>query len=189
MAQDRHGAAAGPFDCPPHSTKRRPAACFPMRPADQGRPPQPSNEGTVSRETSYWPHLQRTRHPPCAARRHLGRDSCRGHGRHRQHGHRQHHQASRQYPGSRSLAPPFFAGIVSEPASGPVTHPFRDIVKIFSSATGTPTGTLRARGSQNFSAVSRLGDDQSFVASAFNRKACVSHLLKFTIDPAGRPAR
>jgi len=85
-------------------------------------------------------------------------------------------------------APPFFAGIVSEPASGPVTHPFRDIVKIFSSATGTPAGTLRAPGSQNFSAVSRLGDDRSFVAAAFNRRACVSHLLKFTIDPAGRPS-
>ena len=85
-------------------------------------------------------------------------------------------------------APPFFAGIVSEPASGPVTHPFRDIVKIFSSATGTPAGTLRAPGSQNFSAVSRLGDDRSFVAAAFNRRACVSHLLKFTIDPGGRPS-
>jgi hypothetical protein len=85
-------------------------------------------------------------------------------------------------------APPFFAGIVSEPASGPVTHPFRDVVKIFSSATGTPAGTLRARGSQNFSALSRLGDDQSFVAAAFNRRACVSHLWKFTIDPVGKPS-
>jgi Tol biopolymer transport system component len=36
--------------------------------------------------------------------------------------------------------------------------------------------------------VSRLGDDRSFVAAAFNRRACVSHLLKFTIDPAGRPS-
>ncbi|HEX6856623.1 MAG TPA: hypothetical protein VF204_15110 [Streptosporangiaceae bacterium] len=87
-----------------------------------------------------------------------------------------------------SGVPPFFAGIVSQ-SSGPPAHvTFRDVVKIFRSAKGTPAGTIRAPGSQDFRAVSRLGNDQSFVASAFNRKACVSHLLKFTIDRAGRPS-
>ena len=84
--------------------------------------------------------------------------------------------------------PPFFAGIVSQPASGPVTSSFTDVVKIFSSATGAPAGTVRARGSQTFSALSRLGDDQSFVAAADDRKACMSRLWKFTIDAAGRPS-
>jgi hypothetical protein len=90
--------------------------------------------------------------------------------------------------GRLSGAPPFFAGIVSEPASGPGTHLFRDVVKIFSSAKGTPAGTITARRSQDFSAVSRLGNDQSFVAASFSRRACVSRLWKFTIDPAGRPS-
>jgi hypothetical protein len=86
-----------------------------------------------------------------------------------------------------SGVPPFFAGIVAQ-SSGPQDHPtFRDVVKIFSSATGTPAGSITAPGSSEFRAVSRLGSDRRFVASAFDRKACVSHLLKFRIDRAGRP--
>jgi hypothetical protein len=92
-------------------------------------------------------------------------------------------------PGDRlSGVPSFFAGIVAQ-SSGPQDHPtFRDVVKIFSSATGTPAGTITPPGSSDFDAVSRLGGDRRFVASAFSRKACVSHLLKFSIDRAGQPS-
>ena len=87
-----------------------------------------------------------------------------------------------------SGVPPFFAGIVSQSSGSSAHATFSDVVKIFSSAKGTPAGTVTAPGSQDFRAVSRLGNDQSFVASAFNRKACVSHLLKFSIDQAGQPS-
>jgi hypothetical protein len=60
-------------------------------------------------------------------------------------------------------------------------------VKIFSSATGTPAGALPSPASQEFEAVNRLGDDQTFVAASFDRSACVTHLWKFTINAAGKP--
>jgi hypothetical protein len=85
-------------------------------------------------------------------------------------------------------APPFLAGIVAQPFGSPDHPRSRDIVKILSSATGSPAAALRARGSQNFSAVSRLGDDQTFVAATHNRRTCSARLVKFTIDQAGQPS-
>jgi hypothetical protein len=110
--------------------------------------------------------------------------------------------APAQTAGGLSGAPPFFAGIVSE-ASG---HPhlgkrigktilrrcrgctFVNVVKIFSSATGTPAGAIKSPASQTFESLSRLGDDQTFVAASYDRSACVTHLWKFTIDAAGKPS-
>jgi hypothetical protein len=110
--------------------------------------------------------------------------------------------APAQTAGGLSGAPPFFAGIVSE-ASG---HPhlgkrigktnlrrcrgctFVNVVKIFSSATGMPAGAIKSPASQIFESLSRLGDDQTFVAASYDRSACVTHLWKFTIDAAGKPS-
>jgi hypothetical protein len=100
-----------------------------------------------------------------------------------------------------SGAPPFFAGIVSESSGGHhvgkrigktglrrSNEKFVEVVKVFSAATGAPAGDLAGiPAAQRTLSVSRLGDDQTFVAAGFDRDACVTHLWKFSIDPAGKP--
>jgi hypothetical protein len=82
-----------------------------------------------------------------------------------------------------SGTPPFFAGIVAVKNNGQ----FASVVRIFSSATGAPAATIEVPGSQNLLALSRLGDDQTFLVSSFDQTACISHLWTFAIDAAGKP--
>jgi len=110
--------------------------------------------------------------------------------------------APAQAGGGLSGAPPFFAGIVAEPSGHQhlgqrlgktILRRCRGcssvtVVKIFSSATGTPAGTITSPASEMFESLSRLGDDQTFVVASYDHSACVTHLWKFTIDAAGRPS-
>jgi hypothetical protein len=84
--------------------------------------------------------------------------------------------------------PPFFAGIVTEDRPSTPGRPFVDVLNIFISAKGLPAATVRAPGQRDFTAVSILGDDQTFVAADLDSGACTARLWKFTIDAAGTPS-
>jgi hypothetical protein len=64
-----------------------------------------------------------------------------------------------------------------------------DVLKVLSSSTGAPIGTLTVPDTQVLQSVTSLGNDHTFVATAFDRSACLSHLWKFTIDSAGKPSK
>jgi len=88
-------------------------------------------------------------------------------------------------------APPrFFAGLTVDPAAtgtgGVVT-----VVKIYRSGNGKPVpgATLTVPASQQIQSVSRLGDDRTFVAAAYDRKACITHFTKFSVSAAGQIQR
>ena len=84
--------------------------------------------------------------------------------------------------------PTFFAG-VTDTARQP---PPRTVVNIYRSATGRVIGSIRPpKPYHDFTAVSRLGGDRTFVAAAitaFSSTACTSHLFRFSIDGQGHPS-
>jgi hypothetical protein len=84
-------------------------------------------------------------------------------------------------------APPFFAGIVAQPSSVP--GQFVDAVKIFSSGKGTPAGTIAAPNSQDFFAVSKLGDDHTFVAARFSQGPVSPTCRRSPLTRRAGPAR
>jgi hypothetical protein len=66
------------------------------------------------------------------------------------------------------------------------------VVNIYRSATGQVVGSIRPpKPYHDFTAVSRLGGDRTFVAAAitaFAQGACTSHLFRFSIDGQGHPS-
>jgi hypothetical protein len=96
--------------------------------------------------------------------------------------------ASGHQSAGRAGDPNFFAG-VADTAQQP---PPRTVVNIYRSATGRVVGSIRPpRPYRDFTAVSRLGGDRTFVAAAitaFSQAACTSHLFRFSIDGQGRPS-
>ena len=90
---------------------------------------------------------------------------------------------------SPAAAPRFFAAIAADrTATG--THPVT-VVKIYRSGTGRPVPgvKLTVPAPQQIQAVSRLGNDRTFVAAAFDRKTCVTHFTGFSLGPAGQIQR
>jgi hypothetical protein len=87
-------------------------------------------------------------------------------------------------PAGLAGGPEFFAGITQKPS--------RTVLNIYRSATGRVTGSIRPPGPyHDFSAVSRLGGDRTFVAAAitsFSQRSCSSHLFRFSIDGQGHPS-
>jgi hypothetical protein len=89
-----------------------------------------------------------------------------------------------------AATPRFFAGLtVDRTATG--TGPVVTVVKIYRSATGRPVASakLTVPASQQIQSVSRLGNDRTFVAAAFDRKACVTHFTRFSVSAAGQIQR
>lgn len=87
-----------------------------------------------------------------------------------------------------AVAPRFFAALTDRTATGTggvVT------VKIYRSGTGRPVpgAELTVPASQQIQAVSRLGNDRTFVAAAYDRKACVTHFTRFSVSAAGQLQR
>jgi hypothetical protein len=66
------------------------------------------------------------------------------------------------------------------------------VVNIYRSATGRVVGSIRPpKPYHDFTAVSRLGGDSTFVAAAitaFSQTACTTHLFRFSIDGQGHPS-
>ena len=91
-------------------------------------------------------------------------------------------------PAGLAGGPTFFAGVAN------TAHqlPPRTVVNIYRSATGRVVGSIRPpKPYHDFTAVSRLGGDRTFVAAvitAFSQTACTSHLFRFSIDGQGRPS-
>jgi hypothetical protein len=91
---------------------------------------------------------------------------------------------------SPAAPPRFFAGLTVDPAAtgtgGVVT-----VVKIYRSGTGRPVpgAELTVPASQQIQSVSRLGSDRTFVAAAYDRKACVTHFTRFSVSAAGQIQR
>jgi len=88
-----------------------------------------------------------------------------------------------------AAAPRFFVALTADrTATGtpPVT-----VVKIYRSGSGRPVpgAKLTVPASQQLQAVSRLGNDRTFVAAAFDRKACVTHFTRFSVSAAGQLQR
>jgi len=91
-------------------------------------------------------------------------------------------------PAGLAGAPKFFAGVAEKPPQLPP----KTVVNIYRSATGRVVGSIRPpKPYHDFTAVSRLGGDRSFVAAAitaFSQTACTSHLFRFSIDGQGHPS-
>ncbi|HEY3957274.1 MAG TPA: hypothetical protein VGM53_28240 [Streptosporangiaceae bacterium] len=83
-------------------------------------------------------------------------------------------------------APAFFAGVSEQGGHGTL----RTAVNIYSSATGKTVASLSPPGrNHDFTAVARLGGDQTFVAAAVTSfQTCSSRLYRFAIDARGRPS-
>jgi hypothetical protein len=64
-------------------------------------------------------------------------------------------------------------------------------VKIYRSGSGRPVPgvKLTVPALQQIQAVSRLGNDRTFVAAAYDRKACVTHFTRFSVSAAGQIQR
>jgi hypothetical protein len=92
-------------------------------------------------------------------------------------------------PAGLAGAPKFFAGVAEKP---PGQIPPVTVVNIYRSATGRVAGSIRPpKPYRDFSAVSRLGGDRTYVAAAitsFNAPACTAHLFRFSIDGQGHPS-
>ena len=84
-----------------------------------------------------------------------------------------------------AAAPRFFAGVTAKQTH---TFPVATVVKIYRSATGRPVpgAELTVPAGQQIQSVSRLGNDRTFVAAAYDRKACLTHFLTFAVDAAGQ---
>jgi hypothetical protein len=90
--------------------------------------------------------------------------------------------------GGLAGAPRFFAG-VSETVRGSARS---TVLNVYRSATGRVAASLRPPSpDHDFTAVARLGSDQTYVAAAITsfRDACTTRLYRFTIGPGGRPGR
>ena len=83
-------------------------------------------------------------------------------------------------------APRFFAG-VAEAAAG---YPPVTVLNIYRSATGRVVATVQPPGPNHvFAAVSRLGNDHTYVAAAMTSfRGCTTQLYRFSIDAHGRPS-
>jgi len=85
--------------------------------------------------------------------------------------------------------PKFFAGVAGEPRG---QIPPATVVNIYRSATGRVVGSIRPpKPYRDFSAVSRLGGDRTYVAAAitaFSPNTCTVHLFQFSIDSEGHPS-
>jgi hypothetical protein len=81
-------------------------------------------------------------------------------------------------------APAFFAGVSEQGGHGTL----RTAVNIYSSATGKTVASLSPPGQKHdFTAVARLGGDQTFVAAAVTSfQACSTRLYRFAINARGR---
>src|SRR5262249_414682 len=90
-------------------------------------------------------------------------------------------------PGGLAGAPKFFAGVAEKPPQLPP----KTVVNIYRSATGRVIGSIRPpKPYHDFTAVSRLGGDRSFVAAAitaFSQTACTSHLFRCSTEGQGPP--
>src|SRR5262249_13567813 len=90
-------------------------------------------------------------------------------------------------PGGLAGAPKFFARVAEKRPQLPP----KPVVNIYRSATGRVVGSIRPpKPYHDFTAVSRLGGDRTFVAAAitaFSQTACASHLFRFSIDGQGHP--
>jgi hypothetical protein len=88
--------------------------------------------------------------------------------------------------GALTGAPRFFAG-VAEPVPG---YPPATVLNIYRSATGRVVATIQPPGPNHvFAAVSRLGNDHTYVAAAMTSfRGCTTRLYRFTIDHHGRPS-
>jgi hypothetical protein len=62
------------------------------------------------------------------------------------------------------------------------------VVKIYRSATGRPVpgAELTVPAGQQIQSVSKLGNDHTFVAAAFGKKACLTRFLTFSVSAAGQ---
>ncbi|MEP7022603.1 MAG: hypothetical protein ABJB47_02070 [Actinomycetota bacterium] len=90
-------------------------------------------------------------------------------------------------------APRFFAGVTAEVHSkGPLIDgvlrkaTMVTKVKVYSSANGRPVAVVTAPTPLGSASVARLGDDHTFVIAAYDKKACATHFLKFSISEAGK---
>ena len=96
--------------------------------------------------------------------------------------------ASGHYSAGLAGGPAFFAG-VTDTAKQP---PPSTVVNIYRSATGRVVRSIHPpRPYHDFTAVSRLGGDHTFVAAAitaFSQTGCTSHLFRFSIDDQGHPS-
>jgi len=85
--------------------------------------------------------------------------------------------------------PKFFAGVAGAPRG---QIPPATVVNIYRSATGRVVGSIRPpKPYRDFSAVSRLGGDRTYVAAAitaFSPNPCTVHLFRFSIDSEGHPS-
>jgi hypothetical protein len=88
--------------------------------------------------------------------------------------------------GAPAAAPRFFAG-VAEPVPA---YPPSTVLNIYRSATGRVVATVRPPGPNHvFAAVSRLGNDRTYVAAAMTSfRGCTTQLYRFSIDAQGRPS-
>jgi hypothetical protein len=88
--------------------------------------------------------------------------------------------------GALTGAPRFFAG-VAEAVTG---YPPATVLNIYRSATGRVVATVQPPGPNHvFAAVSRLGNDHTYVAAAMTSfRGCTTQLYRFSIDPRGRPS-
>jgi hypothetical protein len=92
-------------------------------------------------------------------------------------------------------APRFFAGVTAEVVKegSLVAGVLRQgtwvtTVKVYSSATGRPVSVVTAPAPLAIESVARLGDDHTFVIAAYDKQACATHFLKFSISDAGKPS-
>src|SRR5262249_40446613 len=92
-------------------------------------------------------------------------------------------------PPGRAGPPKFSAGVEKNPPHLPP----KTVVNIYRSATGRVVGSIRPpKPYHDFTAVSRLGGDRSFVAAAItplSQTACTPHLFPVSIHGQGHPSR
>jgi hypothetical protein len=97
--------------------------------------------------------------------------------------------AAAHRPAGQAVAPKYFAGVTEKPLG---QNPPATVVNIYRSTTGRVVASIRPpKPYRDFTAVSRLGGDRTFVAAviaAFSQTACTSHLFRFSIDRQGHPS-
>jgi hypothetical protein len=91
-------------------------------------------------------------------------------------------------PAGLAGGPEFFAGVTDKALKPPPAT----VVNIYRSATGRVVASIRPpKPYHDFTAVSRLGGDRTFVAAAitaFSQGGCASHFFRFSIDGQGHPS-
>jgi hypothetical protein len=96
--------------------------------------------------------------------------------------------AAGHQPAGLAGGPEFFAGVTDRATQPPPAT----VVNIYRSATGRVVASIRPpRPYHDFTAVSRLGGDRTFVAAAitgFSHGSCTSHFFRFSIDGQGHPS-